>query len=166
MPVHDIKDLQNEIAAILGIGIDRIAIDPSAQVAMRVASELHEDGADRSEPVRAILARIGDHWTPLLVQFLEPAALRFSVLRKLVMVVRGEDISKQVLSEKLHSLERDGFVHRVELSGARPAVEYSLTPMGHQLAVRINELIAWARLLIPAVRSARNTYDTKADIQT
>lgn len=154
-------NIRAEIGSILGIPEDRVDDDPSACVALRVAGELHADGADRSEPVRAVLARIGDHWTPLLVQFLEPKPLRFSILRKMVIAVRGEDISKQVLSDKLHSLERDGFVHRADLGGARPAVEYSLTPIGVQLANRINELIAWGRALIPAVRAARNSYDAK-----
>src|SRR5260370_40558859 len=47
----------------------------------------------------------------------EPAPVRFSQLRRMVITILDEDISKQILSEKLHALERDGFVCRTDLGG-------------------------------------------------
>jgi DNA-binding HxlR family transcriptional regulator len=147
-----------DIAAIIGVASEDISKHPAAVAALRIVREMAEDGADRSEPVRTILIRIGDRWTPLLVQLLEPGPLRFSQLRKMVGTILNEEISKQILSGKLHALERDGFVRRVDLGGARPAVEYSLTPIGLDFCVHIKQLITWARAIIPVVRTSRDSY--------
>jgi DNA-binding HxlR family transcriptional regulator len=161
-PHRDATEILADIASILGIPAEEIGAHARAAAAVRVVREMHEDGADRSDPVRTILTRVGDRWTPFLVQLLEPGPLRFALLRRMVITILGEDISKQILSGKLHALERDGFVHRVDLGGARPAVEYSLTPLGLQFADQIKRLITWSRATIPAVRAARAVYDAKS----
>jgi len=115
MPVRKLPEAHAEIAAILGIPLEELDKHPAAAAALRIVGEMTADGTDRSEPVRTALIRIGDRWTPLLVQLLEPAPIRFSQLRKMVTTILNEDISKQILSGKLHALERDGFVHRVDL---------------------------------------------------
>ncbi len=163
VPDRDLAAVLSAIAAVLGFTPEEIESHPRARAAERVVREMHEDGADRADPVRTILIRLGDRWSPLLVQLLEPAPIRFTVLRRLVISILNEDISKQVLSAKLHCLERDGFVNRTDLGGARPAVEYSLTPMGMEFAARIKELIAWSRLQIPAMRAARAHYDCTSE---
>lgn len=159
MSERTISQSERGIASILGVPVEDVEAYPPARGALRVMREMHEDGAERSDPVRTILTRIGDRWTPLLVQLLEPAPVRFLLLRRMVIAILHEDISKQILSAKLHALERDGFVRRTDLGGARPAVEYSLTPMGQDFEKRIRDLIAWSRGIIPAVRAARDTYD-------
>lgn len=160
MPDREVPEVLTEVAAILGIAVEEIGSHPRARAVVRVVHEMHEDGGDRSDPVRTILARVGDRWTPLLVQLLEPAPVRFSQLRRLVTSILNEEISNQILSEKLHGLERDGFVRRTDLGGARPAVEYSLTSTGMQFAQQIKQLIAWSRAVIPEVRAARAAYQT------
>jgi DNA-binding HxlR family transcriptional regulator len=115
MPVRKLPEAHAEIAAILGIPLEELDKHPAAAAALRIVGEMTADGTDRSEPVRTALIRIGGRWTPLLVQLLEPAPIRFSQLRKMVTTILNEDISKQILSGKLHALERDGFVHRVDL---------------------------------------------------
>jgi DNA-binding HxlR family transcriptional regulator len=152
-----------ELADILDVCPKDLDTHPPAMAALRIIREMTADGTNRSEPVRTILIRIGDRWTPLLVQLLEPAPVRFSQLRRMVITILDEDISKQILSEKLHALERDGFVCRTDLGGARPAVEYSLTPLGVNFCARIKELIAWSRDVIPSVRAARAAYDGDTD---
>jgi DNA-binding HxlR family transcriptional regulator len=158
VPIHDSRAALAEIAAILGTDTENLDNHPAATAALRIVREMAVDGTDRSEPVRTVLIRVGDRWTPLLIQLLEPAPMRFSQLRKMVASILREEISKQILSGKLHALERDGFVHRVDLGGARPAVEYSLTPLGVEFCAHIKRLIAWARAIIPAMRSAREAY--------
>jgi DNA-binding HxlR family transcriptional regulator len=160
VPDRDVNAVLAEVAAILAIPVSEVGSHPRAGAVFRVVHEMHADGGDRSDPVRTILARVGDRWTPLLVQLLEPAPMRFSQLRRIVATILNEEISKQILSEKLHGLERDGFVRRTDLGGARPAVEYSLTATGMQFAAQIKQLIAWARVVIPQVRAARASYHT------
>jgi DNA-binding HxlR family transcriptional regulator len=155
VPDRALAIIVGELADILGVCPEDLDTYPPATAALRIIREMTADGTHRSEPVRTILIRIGDRWTPLLVQLLEPAPVRFSQLRRMVITILDEDISKQILSEKLHALERDGFVCRTDLGSARPAVEYSLTPLGASFCARIKELIAWSRDYIPGVRAAR-----------
>ena len=58
--------------------------------------------------VSAILSRVGDKWTVLVVRQLGPGARRFSEIRRAL-----GSISQKMLTTTLRGLERDGFVTRV-----------------------------------------------------
>jgi hypothetical protein len=103
-PDRDLAAPVAEIAKILGIAVEQIDTHRAADTAVRIIGEMTADGTDRSEPVRTILTRIGDRWTPFLVRLLEPAPMCFSQLRKMVATILREDISKQILSGSLHAL--------------------------------------------------------------
>ena len=59
------------------------------------------------EQISALLSRVGDKWTVLVVGSLGRGPMRFNALRRTV-----GDISQKMLSTTLRSLERDGFVTR------------------------------------------------------
>ena len=159
----ELEEILSMVAAILGTPRDNLLADPAYGAFARVICEMHKNGPDpvegRMDPVRSMLASIGDRWTALLIQLLAPAPLRFSMLQRIIQTILEDDISRQILSMKLHSLELDGFVLRVNLGGARPAVEYSLTPLGQDFATQIGAVVEWARSATPAVRTAREIYD-------
>ena len=58
-------------------------------------------------PTRAVLNRIADKWSLLVLDCLQHEPMRFNQLRK---VIKG--VSQKVLSQTLKKLERDGLVSR------------------------------------------------------
>ena len=77
------------------------------------------------EQISALLSRVGDKWTVLVVGSLGAGPMRFNALRRTV-----GDISQKMLSTTLRNLERDGFVTRTVTPTNPPQVEYALTDLG------------------------------------
>ena len=61
-----------------------------------------------SSPLAEALARIGDRWTPLVVEALLPGPLRFN---DLLSQIPG--IAANILSDRLKRLERDGLLPKL-----------------------------------------------------
>ena len=61
----------------------------------------------------------------------------------------------QVLAQTLQNLEADGFVYRVSFPVVPPHVEYSLTPLGEEVAVRVTHLTDWIELNMDRISQAR-----------
>lgn len=54
-----------------------------------------------------------------------------------------EGISEKMLAQTLRTLEADGFVLRESAGTVPPRVDYSLTPLGRELAEVLNPLVRW-----------------------
>src|SRR5919204_804843 len=80
----------------------------------------------------------GDRWTLLIVRELAPGPRRFT---DLLDGLPG--ISRNLLTERLRALERDGVIARRELSPPAARQVYELTDDGRDLAVAMAPLIAW-----------------------
>lgn len=104
--------------------------------------------------VSAVLQRIGDKWTILVVQRLGAGPKRFNELRTEV-----GGISQKMLTTTLRSLERDGFVTRTVFPTIPPRVDYELTDLGRELLVPVNALGEWARANISRINAAREKFD-------
>jgi len=104
--------------------------------------------------VSAILQRIGDKWTVLVVSKLGNGPMRFNELRHII-----GGISQKMLTTTLRGLERDGFVTRTMFPTIPPRVDYELTELGHELLVPVNALGEWARLNTARVNAARAKFD-------
>lgn len=90
-------------------------------------------------PSREVLKHVTSRWGVLVLMALRGSGThRFSELRR-----RIGGVSERMLSQTLQNLEEDGFVDRVSYPVVPPHVEYSLTPMGHEVAVRVCELADW-----------------------
>ena len=107
-------------------------------------------------PSRQLLDRIGDKWTVLVLGSLGGGPTRHRELAR-----RIEGISPKMLAQTLRSLERDGLVRRTVFAQVPPRVDYELTALGRTLAEPVKALEAWASRYMPAVATARNTYDTR-----
>jgi DNA-binding HxlR family transcriptional regulator/putative sterol carrier protein len=85
----------------------------------------------------------GDRWTLLIVRELTPGPRRFTDL------VEGlPGISRNLLTERLRTLEHDGLVLRQELPPPAARQVYELTEDGHDLGHAMAPLGAWgARLM-------------------
>ncbi len=105
-------------------------------------------------PVRDVIQGISGKWNTLLMSALAEKPYRFGELRRLV-----PDISQRMLTQTLHDLQRDGYVHREVFPTKPPSVEYSLTDLGRSMFDPLHQLLLWAELNHAAVRSARAAFD-------
>lgn len=104
--------------------------------------------------VSAVLQRVGDKWTILVVQRLGGGPRRFNELRNEV-----GGISQKMLTTTLRGLERDGFVTRTVFPTIPPRVDYELTDLGRELLVPVHALGEWARSNIGRIYAAREKFD-------
>ncbi|MER8863524.1 helix-turn-helix transcriptional regulator [Mesorhizobium sp. M0751] len=109
-------------------------------------------------PVRDVIQGISNKWSSLLMEALAEKPYRFGELRRLV-----PDISQRMLTQTLHDLQRDGYVHRQVFPTKPPSVEYSLTDLGRSMFGPLHQLIQWAELNHGAVREARAFFDAAED---
>jgi len=87
-------------------------------------------------PTRTVLDHVTSKWGVLVLVALAQESLRWGELRRTV-----EGISEKMLASTLRTLEADGFVHREAQATIPPRVDYSLTPLGHDLADRMLPLM-------------------------
>ena len=118
----------------------------------RIPGNLHEPGDCRA--ISAVLSRVGDKWTVLVVSALGAGAMRFNELRRAL-----GSISQRMLTLTLRALERDGLVTRTVTPSIPPRVDYELTKLGRSLLVPVNNLSAWARANRTAMETARARFD-------
>jgi DNA-binding HxlR family transcriptional regulator len=105
-------------------------------------------------PSRAVLDRIGDRWTVLIVGSLADGPLRFSELAR-----RIDGVSQKMLTQTLRGLERDGMVTRTVYAEVPPRVEYELTRIGRTLIAPLATLDTWAREHMADIEASRDRYD-------
>ena len=111
----------------------------------------------RTEPCRrvsAILSRVGDKWTVLVVRELGDGPKRFSEIKRAL-----GSISQKMLTTTLRGLERDGFVSRTVFPTVPPRVDYALTPLGRDLLKPVGALGQWALDNAERVERARRAFD-------
>ena len=120
----------------------------------------HED-RETCDTISAMLARIGDKWSLLVVSTLGDGVLRFNELRR-----RIGDISQKMLSSTLKALERDGMVKRTVTPTVPPQVEYELTDLGRDLLVPVLALADWTREHTSRIVAARAVYDARKESLT
>ena len=104
--------------------------------------------------VSAVLARIGDKWTVLVVNLLGDGPKRFSEIKRDI-----GGISQRMLTLTLRALERDGLVTRTVHPTVPPSVEYGLTDLGRSLQVPVQALGQWALLNQVTMAEARARFD-------
>jgi DNA-binding HxlR family transcriptional regulator len=90
-------------------------------------------------PSRIVLDHVTSKWGVLVLLALsEGQPLRWNELRR-----RAQGVSEKMLAQTLRTLEADGLAHRDARPVVPPHVEYSLTPLGHELADRLVPLMDW-----------------------
>jgi DNA-binding HxlR family transcriptional regulator len=103
-------------------------------------------------PSREVLQHVTSRWGVLLLVALMGGMHRFSDLHRKV-----GGISEKMLAQTLKWLEADGFVHRKAYPTVPPHVEYTLTPLGMEVGIRVEALADWIEGNLPKVMSARRT---------
>lgn len=106
---------------------------------------------------RLTLETVAGKWGVLALAALREGSIRFNALRR-----RVDGVSEKMLSQTLQALERDGLVLRTVRETIPPNVEYSLTPLGAQVADRLLALLTLVEDSVPEVVEARAAYDARA----
>lgn len=101
-------------------------------------------------PSRGVLDHVTSRWGALVLVALLEDTHRFSELRRKV-----GGVSEKMLSQTLHALELDGFVLREAYAVIPPRVDYSLTPLGREVAEQVASLVDWIEGNIWRVLDAR-----------
>src|SRR5919199_3326983 len=91
----------------------------------------------------------GDRWTLLIVRELVPGPRRFT---DLLDGLPG--ISRNLLTERLRALERDGVVARRDLPPPAARQVYELTEDGRDLAAAMAPLIGWGARRLGELKSS------------
>ncbi|WP_263119052.1 helix-turn-helix domain-containing protein [Cellulomonas sp. RIT-PI-Y] len=101
--------------------------------------ELMVDGVlSAACPSRVVLDHISSKWGVLVLVALAERGQRWGELRRTV-----EGISEKMLASTLRTLEQDGLVLREAQPTIPPRVDYSLTPLGQELATVLLPLVGW-----------------------
>jgi DNA-binding HxlR family transcriptional regulator len=106
--------------------------------------------------VSAILSRIGDKWSVLVVMLLGDGPRRFNEIKRMV-----HGISQRMLTLTLRGLERDGLVTRTIYASVPPKVEYQLTELGRSLRAPVQALGMWALNNADGIDVAREEFDSR-----
>jgi DNA-binding HxlR family transcriptional regulator len=105
-------------------------------------------------PSRGVLMHVTSRWGVLVLVVLIDGMHRFSELRRKV-----GGVSEKMLAQTLQALEGDGFVKRRALPVVPPHVEYTLTPLGREVAAQVAQLAEWIEVNLPRVMRARVASD-------
>lgn len=102
-------------------------------------------------PTREVLKHITSRWGVLLLVGLLSGTQRFSELRRKV-----KGISEKMLAQTLQWFEADGFVERISYPVVPPHVEYRLTPLGLEIARKMESLADWIDAHLALILASRN----------
>jgi DNA-binding HxlR family transcriptional regulator len=130
----------------LGHRIVTPVVSPTSQTPSHVPSDCRR--------ISAILARIGDKWSVLIVVLLGGGPRRFNEIKRMV-----GGISQRMLTLTLRGLERDGLVTRTVFPTIPPRVDYELTPLGRSLRQAVEGLGVWAMAHHEEMAEAQQRYD-------
>jgi DNA-binding HxlR family transcriptional regulator len=106
--------------------------------------------------ISAVLARVGDKWSVLIVSRLGNGPMRFNELKRDV-----GGISQRMLTLTLRGLERDGLITRTVFPTVPPRVDYELTALGRSLLVPVSALGEWARKNMSSIEDAQRKFDSR-----
>ena len=115
-----------------------------------IASRARGDVFARACPSRSVMEHVTSRWGVLILVALLEGTMRFSELRR-----RVDGVSEKMLAQTLQALEADGFVRREVFPVIPPRVEYSLTPLGREVAQLVERLADWIEENMPRVKKAR-----------
>jgi DNA-binding HxlR family transcriptional regulator len=121
-------------------------------------TDVADIGSHDCRAVSAILSRIGDKWSVLVIARLGEGPRRFNEIKRIV-----GGISQRMLTLTLRNLERDGLISRTVTPSVPPRVDYALTELGRDLLGPVNALSEWAIRHQPCIMAARTRFDAAED---
>jgi DNA-binding HxlR family transcriptional regulator len=109
-------------------------------------------------PLSAIIDRVGNKWTVMVVGHLsDRPVVRFNALLRAI-----PGVSHRMLTLTLRGLERDGLVKRTAYATVPPRVDYELTELGRSLKKPLSLLSKWASANQAKIAAAQTQYDERS----
>ena len=107
---------------------------------------------------REVLARMSGKWPLWVLHILaeQGKPVRYTQILRAV-----EGVTQKVLTQKLRTLERDGFIARQVYAQVPPKVEYGLTKLGSDLLKQVDPVVAWTRLHVEEILIAQQGFDVR-----
>ena len=112
-------------------------------------------------PSRGVLKHVTSRWGVLILVALLAGTHRFSDLRRKI-----SGVSEKMLAQTLQWLESDGFVLRCAFPVQPPHVEYSLTPMGVEVAKLVESLADWIEMNMQRILEDKSLDRTEREAET
>jgi DNA-binding HxlR family transcriptional regulator len=122
----------------------------------KVTKETIKHQSENCRGVSAVLARVGDKWSVLIISVLGDGPKRFNEIKRMV-----GGISQRMLTLTLRGLERDGLVTRTVFPTIPPRVDYELTDLGRSLWQPVEALGSWARDHLAEIEAAKSRFDER-----
>lgn len=104
-------------------------------------------------PSRDVLKRLTNRWSLLVLLALKEETLRFGELRR-----RIGGVSERMLAQTLRHMEEDGFVERTDHGVIPPHVDYTLSPLGHQVREQMSGLADWIEINLHQIMDNRRNF--------
>lgn len=95
-------------------------------------------------PSREVMKHVTSSWGLLILIALQAGTLRFGQLRR-----QAGGVSERMLSQTLQWLVGDGLVLRRSYPVVPPHTDYTLTPLGREVAVKVADLARWIEERLP-----------------
>lgn len=145
--------------------IDLSGIDPDFHDSISALyNNMSAHGVGRDDPVRSVFGLLGDRWSTLILLVLSLGTWRHAELRRVLGRLGSErKISQRVLTLKLRTLEREGMVTRRVINSVPPKVSYTLSALGSELHVEVDQLITWVNARESAIQLARARFDSAVE---
>ena len=89
-------------------------------------------------PVTHCLSLIGGKWKPVILFCIAGGVDRFGAMQRAIPAV-----TKQMLTQQLRELEKDGLINRKVFAVVPPRVEYSLTERGRSILLVVRAMSEW-----------------------
>ncbi|EZP71129.1 Transcriptional regulator, HxlR family [Sphingomonas paucimobilis] len=122
-----------------------------------------DHGLGPESPPVEIMQLLGDKWSSLILTLLGTGPFRPSELRRVVNLIsrlgNSTPISQRVLTVKLRSYERLGFIQRTAWPTMPPRTDYRLTPLGRDLVNTIAGIVDWSLSHKDEITAAIHAYD-------
>lgn len=115
-----------------------------------LSDKVHGELLSAGCPSRDVLKHVTSQWGVLVLIVLEGGTHRFSELRRKI-----GGVSERMLAQALQLLEGDGFVLRRAYPVVPPHVEYSLTPLGEEVAEKVRVLADWIEINFHRIPASR-----------
>lgn len=126
---------------------------------MGLSDKLHGELLSAGCPSREVLKHVTSQWGVLVLIVLQRGTHRFSELRR-----RIGGVSERMLAQTLQLLEADGFVARRAYPVVPPHVEYSLTPLGEEVAERVRVLADWIEVNLHRIGEREDSAERSASL--
>lgn len=123
-------------------------LDDGATIGL--SDKVHGELLSASCPSREVLKHVTSQWGVLVLIVLEGGTHRFSELRRKI-----GGVSERMLAQALQLLVADGFVLRRAYPVVPPHVEYSLTPLGEEVAEKVRILADWIEINLHRIPASK-----------